>query len=124
MLLQTDTTQAMEIFHSPFNLKQKDNLDQLPASGAVFGIFAIVNEQPVNCRYVGYTDNLQQTIRALFQNAEGGLKLFMQGPWIKMLKYQVTDGVIAGGQQQLVDAWSKQYHPRIDTKGEYPGYYD
>jgi hypothetical protein len=124
MLLQTDTIQAVEICHSPFNLKQKDNLHQLPSSGAVFGIFAIVNEQPVNCRYVGYTDNLQQTIRALFQDAGGGLKLFMQGPWIKMVKYQITGAVTAGEQQQLVDEWNRQYHPQIDTKGEYPGYYD
>ncbi|WP_205514654.1 hypothetical protein [Longitalea arenae] len=124
MLLQTDTTHAMEIFHSPFNLEQKDNLDQLPPSAAVFGIFAIVNEQPVNCRYVGYTDNLRQSIAALFEHAEGGLKLFMQGPWIKMLKYQLTGELAADKQQQFINEWNNKYYPRIDSKGEYPGYYE
>lgn len=119
------TLVTFEIWHRAYNLKGKDNLDEIPAEKAVFGIFGIVDEAPVNCRYVGETDNLREAVRMLFEKPEGtGLMKFMQGPWIKMLVFEVTSGASSDEKQLVLKEWQDRYHPQIDDEGEYPGYYD
>jgi len=119
-----ESVTRLEIWHRDFNLSQKDNLDELPDRHAVFGIFGIVNDEPVNCRYVGETDNLRQSVKQLFQNPEGqGMKKFMQGPWIQMLSYQLFDDTSVEGRMAIATRWKQQYRPDIDDDGEYPGYY-
>ncbi|MGE5340536.1 MAG: hypothetical protein ACM3SY_03555 [Candidatus Omnitrophota bacterium] len=107
------------VYHKNYNLDKKDNLDTLPTEAAVFGVFAIIHEKPVHCRFVGETTNLQQAIRDLFEKPEGeGMKKFMQGPWYKLVLYELmpeeTD------RKAAVEKWTKEHSPKIDDKGEYP----
>lgn len=123
--METLTLEKTEIFHADFNLDKKDNLHDLPEDAAVFGIFAIVDNEPVNCRYTGYTKNLRQAVRELFENPPSeGLKHFMQGPWIQLLMYECKPAGTTEEMQQLLADWETRYHPKIDADGEYPGYYD
>ncbi|MBT1695431.1 hypothetical protein KK083_00995 [Fulvivirgaceae bacterium PWU4] len=119
------TLVTFEIWHRAYNLKGKDNLDEVPAEKAVFGIFGIVDEAPVNCRYVAETDNLREAVKMLFEKPEGtGLLKFMQGPWIKMLVFEIIPGASPDETQTVLREWRDRYHPQIDDEGEYPGYYD
>ncbi|MCP4157186.1 MAG: hypothetical protein GY757_56265 [bacterium] len=109
----------LEIFHKEYNLDKKDNLDTLPEEAAVFGIFAIIHEKPVHCRFIGESDNLQKAVRDLYENPEGeGFKKFMQGPWIQMLSYELTAEEDA--RKKAVEDWTKEHTPKCDDDGEYP----
>lgn len=120
----TEAVLQSEIYHRDYNLSEKDNLDDLPAGGAVFGIFAIIDHQPKNCRYVGYSANLRETIKDLFQRPHGpGLKRFMQGPWIKMLLYLPSTAPAEEALEDTLRTWTATYRPAVDEDGEYPGYY-
>ncbi|MEC5144152.1 hypothetical protein [Chitinophaga sp. 212800010-3] len=123
--METSTLERTEIFHTDFNLDKKDNLHDIPENAAVFGIFAIVDNEPVNCRYIGYTKNLRLEIRNMFENPSSeGLKHFMQGPWIQLLMYELKPIATEEEIQQLQSEWEGRYKPNIDADGEYPGYYD
>lgn len=123
--METTNLVKLEVFHKDYNLDKKDNLNELPKAKAVFGIFAIVNEEPINCRYIGETENLQESVRNLFENPPSeGLKKFMQGPWIQMLAYESMEGSSKEDRQKIVEEWNQQHNPKIDEEGEYPGYYD
>jgi hypothetical protein len=123
--METESLVKSEVFHKDYNLDKKDNLNELPKEKVVFGIFAIVNEDPINCRYIDETDNLQASVRDLFENPPGeGLKKFMQGPWIQMLVYEVLEGSTKKDRQKIAEEWKQKYNPKIDDEGEYPGYYN
>jgi hypothetical protein len=114
-----------EVWHKDYNLDKKDNLSEVPIEKAVFGIFGIVNEEPINCRYVGETDNLREAIKDVFENPPGeGMKKFMQGPWIQMLVYELMPDAAKEDRVKAVEEWKQKYDPKIDDEGEYPGYYD
>jgi hypothetical protein len=113
----------MEIFHKEYNLDKKENLDELPETPAVFGIFSIIHEVPVHCRFVAATDNLRKSVRDVFENPQGeGLKKFMQGPWIQMLCYDEMKDSSEEDRKQKEADWIKQYEPKITDEGEYPEY--
>lgn len=115
---------SLEIFHKDYTLSHQDNLHELPAAPAVFAILAIVDNEPVNCRYVASATNLQEAVRGLFSNpVSEGMKTFMQGPWIKLLQYEVATEN-AAELTALQQQWEKKYDPKIEDNGEYPGYYD
>jgi hypothetical protein len=115
----------LEIWHKAYNLNMKDNLEEVPADRAVFGIFGIVNGEPVNCRYTGKSGNLRLTIKELFENPAGvGMKKFMQGPWIQLLQYELMPDASDGELEKTAEEWNRKYKPDIDEEGEYPGYYD
>ena len=121
----TVTLTRLEIWHKDHNLDKKDNLDDLPSERAVFGVFAIVDEEAVNCRYIGETANLRNSVRDLFEVPKSeGMKKFMQGPWIKMLLYEVLPGSSEEERLKVAENWVQRYNPKIDEDGEYPGYYD
>jgi hypothetical protein len=112
-----------EIFHKDYNLDKKDNLEELPETPAVFGIFAIIHEVPIHPRYVGSTDNLRKIVREVFENPEGeGLKKFMQGPWIQMLCYEELPNSSEEELKQKEEEWIKKFEPKITDEGEYPEY--
>jgi hypothetical protein len=103
---------------------EKDSLGNLPAEGCVFGIFAMIDEAPVNCRYVGESENLSESVRALFEHPAGaGIGKFMQGPWIKMVQYELMSGSSKEEREKVVKEWRQRYKPGIDEDGDYPGYY-
>ena len=110
----------LEIRHGDYNLDQLDNLGELPEEPAVFGIFAIINDQPVNCRYVGETENLRGVITSLFESPPGeGLRQFMQGPWIKMLLYEKAVGLTNPERQSVVSQWARTHKPAVDREGNH-----
>ncbi len=114
-----DKVVQLNVYHKDYNLDKKDNLDTVPAEAVVFGIFAIIHEKPVNCRYVGETTNLRQAIRDLFEKPEGeGMKKFMQGPWYKLVLYEPMPA--EEDRKKAVEEWTKKHIPKIDEKGEYP----
>jgi hypothetical protein len=115
----------MEIYHRHYNLAGKDNLEELPAEKAVFGVFGIVGGEPVNCRYIGETDNLRKAIQELFDNPPGnGMKRFMQGAWIQMLQYEIMPSASPTEMRKAVEDWTLLHKPLVEEDGEYPGYYD
>jgi hypothetical protein len=119
-----NTIIKLEIRHKDYNLDHKDNLHELPEDKAVFAIFGIVDGEPVNCRLVGETENLQKNVRSLFERpASEGLKKFMQGAWLQMLIYELMPGSSASERQTGMHGWMLKYNPAIDEEGEYPGYY-
>ncbi len=117
-----DNVAQTEVYHKDYNLDKKHNLDSLPKEKAVFGFFGIIHEKPVNCRFIGETENLQQAIQERFElnDPDDGMKKFMQGPWIKMLVYKTMPDSSADDRKKVVEEWTKQHNPKIDDKGEYP----
>ena len=112
----------LEAWHRDYNLAHKHTLDTIPQEPAVFALFGIVDNEPVNCRYVASTQNMQAAITQLFENPHTtGMKMFMQGPWIKLLQYQTFPGTPSGEMQRIVDEWIQQFKPSIDEEGEYNG---
>lgn len=122
--METSNLIKQEIWHKDYNLDEKDNLHQLPTEKAVFGIFGIVNEEPINCRFVAETENLRDAVKDVFENPQSeGMKKFMQGPWIQMLVYELMPNNSKKDREAAVEEWTQKYEPNIDEKGEYPGYY-
>jgi hypothetical protein len=120
----TETVVELELFHKNYNLDRTGNLDRVPEQEAVFALFAVVNERPANCRYAGSAMNLGKAVQALFEEPQSaGMKQFMQGPWIKMLLYSLMPGSSEDARKAKAEEWTKQYAPKIDDQGEYPGYY-
>ncbi len=117
----SEKTNQMEVFHKEYNLDKKDNLDTIPEAKAVFGIFAIIHEKPVHCRYIGETENLRQAVKDLFENpGDEGFAQFMQGPWIQMLVYEEMADAAEEDRKKAVEEWTKEHTPKFDEKGEYP----
>jgi hypothetical protein len=110
-----------EIYHPRFNLDGKDNLSTLPTQPAVYGLFAIVDGQPVHARRVGWCRNLQATVRAHFEaEPDGGLATFTQGPWIKLLQYDIHPDTTADETLRAgAESWSRQHTPQCQPDGEY-----
>ena len=114
-------TVRTEIYSQKYNLNCKDNLDSLPPKPAVYGIFAIIDGQPVHCRHTGYANNLQAAVRNHFDDDPNpGLRNFMQGAWLKMLLYTLNDDA-AGNEGLRVAAaeWERQFVPACAADGEY-----
>jgi hypothetical protein len=121
----TTGVKRMVVYHGSFNLTGKDNLEELPAEKAVFGVFGMVGGEGVNCRYVGETENLRQAVRTLFEDAgDSGLKKFMQGGWIQMVQYELMADATQAAMERVAGSWTLLYKPLVDEEGEYPGYYD
>jgi len=119
----TESVVKMEVYHKAYNIDKKDNLGELPEEPAVFGIFGIIHEVPVHCRYVGSTDNLRKSVKDVFENpGTEGLKNFMQSPWIQMLCYDVMPGSSEEDRKKKEEEWTKEYEPKVNDDGEYPEY--
>jgi hypothetical protein len=121
--MDEDNILEKTLFHKDYNLDKKDNIAQIPTEPAVFGLFAIIHEKPLHCRYIGETENLQQAIRDLFEKAgdvSEGFEKFMHGPWIQRMVYEIMPGSSPEDRQKTVEEWTKKYNPKCDEKGEYP----
>lgn len=124
-MITKEVCSTLEIWHKDYNLEKKDNLSEVPTEKAVFAIFGIVGEAPVNCRYVNETENLREAVKLLFENPENqGLKKFMQGSWIQMLQYELLPNSTKNERKKIAAVWTEEHQPKIDDEGEYPGYYD
>jgi hypothetical protein len=120
-----EKTSTLEIWHRDFNLEKRDNLSELPNEKSVFGIFGIVDGNPVNCRYVGETEDLRHAVKDLFESPPGvGLKAFMRGAWIQMVQFELLPHSSKEQRTAAVEKWIEMHKPAIDENGEYPGYYE
>ncbi len=123
--MKPQNTACLEVWHGRYNLQGRDNLHALPEEKAVFGVFAVVDGKPLNCRYVAAADNLRKGVAELFEHPPGeGMKKFIQGPWVPMLVYELLPGTSLDERQQTARAWCSEYHPDVAGDGEYPGYYE
>ena len=116
-----DKKVELTIYHKDYNLDKKDNLEEVPEGAAVFGIFAIIHEKPVHCRYIGEAENLRAKVKDLYENpGDEGFGKFMQGPWIQMLVYQEMADASEEDRKKAAEEWTKEHDPKCDEKGEYP----
>jgi excinuclease UvrABC nuclease subunit len=71
----------------------KVELKKLPEKEAVYAIFTKDKEEkkPINCRYVGETDNLMERTKSHFSIREQNerLRLFMQSERTKIMLYEL-----------------------------------
>jgi len=119
--METKEVVQAEIFHRDYNLDKRHNLDVVPAERAVYGIFAIIHDKPVHCRFVGETDNLHDSIQKHFETEPNeSLRKFMQGPWIQMLVYHPLPESSHEQRLKLMEEWTKIHNPNCDERGEYP----
>ncbi len=84
------------------------NLDNLPESPAVYAFWAKSEKsQPINCRYVGQTDNLRRRIKEHFSNSSHNecLKEFIDSGKAIILEYM-----------EMVDSTE---HRRLNTEKEW-----
>ncbi len=120
----TQETIRQEICHKAFNLNKTDNLHKIPCAPGVYGLFALIDEQPTNCRVIAQSENLQLTMKELFEHPKSdGIKRFMQGPWVKILQYALLPDASEVERIKLVSKWEEKYMPKIDENGVYPDYY-
>lgn len=119
----TDSVVKMEVWHKEYNIDDKDNISEIPAKPGVYGLFGIIHEVPVHCRWVEASDNIQKAVKKAFENPEGeGMKNFMQSPWIQMLCYDVMEDSTEEERALKAEEWTKEYEPKIKEDGEYPQY--
>ena len=98
----------------------KDGLDDIPKRKAVYAIFASNKKtnEPINCRYVGETDNLQERTIAHFQEAEQNdcLKEFMQSNKSKIMIYELLPNSNKKDRLNKEAEWIKLYNPKCNIK--------
>ena len=109
-----------EIAHRLYNLDGRDSLNSLPAEPAVYGVFAVIDDQPVNCRHIGHCGDLRASVRDQFERAvDPGLRTFMQGPWRKMVEYLPMDDADAAECAAAAGEWAVRVRPGCAADGEY-----
>lgn len=112
-----------EIFHRDFNIDNKHNIDQLPETPAVFGLFGIINNTPIHPRYISSSDNLRDAIYDLYENPPNeGMRNFMQTNWVQMLCYETVEALSKEQREIKEAAWIAEYKPGINADGEYSEY--
>ena len=94
------------------------NLNELPEKKAVYAIFAQDKEtkKPINCRYVGETDNLMERIKAHFSIEEQNecLKSFMQSSKTKLMIYELMPNSTKEDRLIKEKEWISSYQPKCN----------
>jgi predicted GIY-YIG superfamily endonuclease len=89
--------------------------DALPRRKAVYAIFARSKDsgKPINCRYVGETDNLQERMEAHLRDDEPNacLRQFMQSDKIKLTLYELMPDSTSEERREMERQWIKKYNP-------------
>ena len=122
-MVDEDDILEKTIFHKDYSVEGKENVKTVPKDPAVFGIFSMIHEKPVHCRYVGETENLQQTVINLFEKGTDiseGFAKYMHGTWIKRMLYVLMPGSTLQERQKEAAEWTQKYQPACDENGEYP----
>lgn len=94
------------------------DLDHLPEIEAVYAIFAQDKNtsEPINCRYVGETDDLQRRTKEHCQADEPNecLREFMQSDKTKILVYELMPGSTKEERLEAEAAWIKEFNPKCN----------
>ena len=99
--------QRTQIFKKENNLEGKDNLEEIPTSMAVFTVCGRINGYPANPRYTGVTENLRESIQALF-NADDNVGEFMNSIKLKELLFQTIE---ESQFKSKKEEWENQFTP-------------
>jgi excinuclease UvrABC nuclease subunit len=96
------------------------DLDELPKRKSVYAIFASDKQtgKPINCRYVGETDNLQERTKTHFSKEEQNdcLKEFMQSDKIKIMIYELLPDSDIDERLEKENEWIEKYNPKCNIK--------
>lgn len=96
----------------------KDNVGNLPNRKAVYSIWAKSREtnKPINCRYVGQTDNLRERTQRHFGEQEENecLKKFMQSDMTKIMIYELMPNSTEEQRVVKESEWIKKYNPECN----------
>ena len=94
------------------------NLDNLPKRKAVYAIFAQNKDtkEPINCRYVGETDNLEERTKTHFSDNESNEKLreFMQSDKTVMMVYEMLPDSDKKERLAKESEWINKYKPEYN----------
>lgn len=94
------------------------NLDELPQRKAVYAIFAQSKEsqKPINCRYVGETDNLEERTKAHYSKNESNeeLRKFMQSDKTVMMVYELLSNSDKKERLEKEEEWINNYKPEYN----------
>jgi len=94
------------------------NYAQLPETEAVYAIYAQEKDtsKPINCRYVGQTDNLRRRTGEHFSPDEPNecLREFMQSTKTKILVYELMPGSTEDERRAVEEAWIKELNPKCN----------
>ncbi len=94
------------------------NLDDLPQRKSVYAIFAQSEKtlEPINCRYVGETDNLEERTKAHFSTTEQNdcLKEFMQSTKTKLMIYELLPNSDKQERLKKEEEWINLYKPKCN----------
>ncbi len=94
------------------------NLDDLPLRKSVYAIFAQSKDslKPINCRYVGETDNLEERTKTHFSENEQNecLRKFMQSDKTKLMIYELLPNSDKAERLQKEEEWITAYNPECN----------
>lgn len=95
-----------------------EDLSFLLKRKAVYAIFAQSKEslKPINCRYVGETDNLEERTQAHFRDDEQNecLKDFMQSEKTKIMIYELMPNSDKSERFEKEEEWINNYKPKCN----------
>ena len=76
-----------------YSIDGEDNIDQVPESPAVYAVCGRVNSETANCRYIGKSENLRETVASHFLPGEIDtcFREFMNSIKTKVLVYKAFD---------------------------------
>jgi hypothetical protein len=109
------------IFHKDNNLDKRDNIDELADQPAVYAICGRVNGNPVNCRFVGATDNLRKTIRNHFEHShdEEEFRNFMLSIKCKELVFKIMLPSTEEERKKEAELWKDALNPECTPELNY-----
>ena len=107
------SSERMIIYQKDNNIDKFDNIDEIPEQPAVYAICGRVNDQPANCRKVGTTENLKETISTAFSDAEpdSDFKTFMHSIKIKEMIYYLMPETSEKERKQVLKDWENKLQP-------------
>lgn len=98
----------------------KIDLNELPQKEAVYAIFAESKDTglPINCRYVGETDNLQERTVSHFSESEPNecLREFMQSDKTKIMVYESLPYSTKEERLAKEQEWIEKNNPECNEK--------
>lgn len=91
------------------------DISDLPKRKAVYAIFAESKRDgsPINCRYVGETDNLEERTKTHFSDSENNecLKEFMQSEKTKLMIYELLPHSDKEERLEIEKKWIAEHIP-------------
>lgn len=90
----------------------QETIEEIPDSPSVYALFSM--DKGMECRYVGYTNNLQESIRNHFNTNEPNvdLRYLMLSCKTKLMYYEVEPEGITDDTKKKAKEWESQFQPR------------